>query len=338
MLLLSIDYVLYDLNRFYSQGYLMKPTRSYHLLSQTLNHPIPTSRGLIREKKALVLHQVDECGQISFGEISPLPGFSDFNLDQAVSEARIWSEKGNGSQSFSLLGPALSCLQSRIWGSCLPKATLPETAHIWSKEKPEVKAVIKRKIGLQSTREEIPIICKWLDQLGEGTKVRLDPNESFSRDDLKRWIDAIHPYECIQFIEQPTAREDEDWLIEFSQDSPVPIALDEALLRMQSMHVISQLPLHLFLVFKPIFFTDWEGMLQVMQHRKDQVVVSTGFETPFGYEALIRLSAHSNLSPGLDRACFFDQADEFSSHHQPALTCPSVSIADLHKLWIRLRR
>ena len=316
----------------------MKPTRSYHLLSQSLHHPLATSRGLIREKKTLVLHQVDECGQISFGEISPLPGFRDFNLDQAVSEARIWSEKGNGSQSFSLLGPALSCLQSGIWGSCLPEATLPETAHIWSKEKPEIKGVIKRKIGLLTTREEIPVICKWLDQLGEGVKVRLDPNESFSRDDLKRWIDAIHPYECIQFIEQPTAREDEDWLIEFSQDSPVPLALDEALLRMQSMHIISQLPLHLFLVFKPTFYDDWEGMVQVIQQRKEHVVVSTGFESPFGYEALIRLSACSSLSPGLDRTCLIDQPHEFSSHHQATLTSPSVPVADLHRLWNRLRK
>jgi o-succinylbenzoate synthase len=336
--LLSIDYVLYDLNRFYSQGYLMKPTRSYHLLSQTLHHPLATSRGLIREKKTLVLHQVDECGQISFGEISPLQGFGEFNLEQAISEAKIWAEKGDELQSFSLLGPALSCLQSGIWGSCLPEATLPETAHIWSKEKPEIKGVIKRKIGLLTTREEIPVICKWLDQLGEGVKVRLDPNESFSRDDLKRWIDAIHPYECIQFIEQPTAREDEDWLIEFSQDSPVPLALDEALLRMQSMHIISQLPLHLFLVFKPTFYDDWEGMVQVIQQRKEHVVVSTGFESPFGYEALIRLSAYSSLSPGLDRTCLIDQVHEFSSHHQAALTSPSVSVADLHRLWNRLRK
>ena len=316
----------------------MKPTRSYHLLSQTLNHPLATSRGLIREKKALVLHQVDECGQISFGEISPLPGFGEFNLEQAISEAKIWSEKGGELQSYSLLGPALSCLQSGIWSSCLPEATLPETAHIWSKEKPEISGVIKRKIGLLSTKEEIPVICKWFDQLGEGVMVRLDPNESLSRDDLKRWIDAIHPYECIQFIEQPIAREDEDWLIEFSQDSPIPLALDEALLRMQSMHIISQLPLHLFLVFKPTFYDDWEGMVQVIQNRKDHVVVSTGFESPFGYEVLIRLSAHSSLSPGLDRTCLIDQPHEFSSHHQATLTSPSVPVADLLRLWNRLKR
>jgi O-succinylbenzoate synthase len=338
VLLLSIEYVLYDLYRFYSQGYLMKPTRSYHLLFQTLHHPLATSRGLIREKKALVLLQVDECEQISFGEISPLPGFKDFNLEQAISEAKIWSEKGGEFQSFSLLGPALSCLQSGIWSSCLPETTLPETAHIWSKEKPEKSGVIKRKIGLLSTREEIPVICKWLDQLGEGVTVRLDPNESFSRDDLKRWIDAIHSYECIQFIEQPTAREDEDWLIEFSHDSPIPLALDEALLRMQSMHIISHLPPHLFLVFKPTFYDDWEGMAQVIQHRKDHVVVSTGFESPFGYEALIRLSAYSSLSPGLDRTCFTDQSQEFSSHHQAALTSPSVPVADLCRLWNKFKR
>ena len=315
----------------------MKPTRSYLLLSQTLNYPLLNSRGLIREKKALVLHQVDECGKISFGEISPLAGFGEFNVDQAVVEAKVWSTKGGEAQSFSLLEPAINCLHSEIWRSTLPETTLPESAHLWSKEKTEIKGVIKRKIGLQSTREEIPVICNWLDRLGEGVTVRLDPNERFSRDDLKRWIDVLHRYDSIQFIEQPTRRSDVDWLIEFSQDSPIPLALDEALLHMQSMHLISQLPLHLFLVFKPTFFPDWEGMLQVIQSRNNRVVISTGFESPFGYEALIRLSAYSCLSPGLDRSCFVDQAHEFSSHHQLVLACPSVTITDLYKLWHRLQ-
>jgi len=94
----------------------------------------------------------------------------------------------------------------------------------------------------------------------------------------------------------------------------------------------------LFLVFKPTFYEDWEGMGQVIEHRKEKVGVSKRFESPFGYEALIRLSAYSSLSPGLDRTCFIDQSHEFSSHHQPALTSPSVPVADLHRLWNRLKR
>jgi o-succinylbenzoate synthase len=333
VLLLSIDYALYDINRFYSQGYLMKPKRSYLLLSQSLNEPLQTAKGIIREKKSLVLRQINELGQISYGETSPLSGFLEFDLSEALNQAKEWASFLTPSENFSFLGPAISCLNSEIWNLNSEGLFLPETAQIYNDGKSISGCIIKRKIALQSAKEEIPMICEWLQQLDERAQVRLDPNESFSRDDLKQWVDAMEQYRCVQFIEQPTSFRDDDWLIDFSRESPVSIALDEALLRMNTMSLIRELPRNLFLVFKPLFFQDWESLVSLVKDRSDRVVISTAFETPFAYEALIRLAAQSKLSPGLDRSCFLGHPYEFSSHHQPLLQCPSVTVAQLDKLW-----
>ena len=106
-----------------------------------------------------------------------------------ISEQR-WIKPNSGvciglNQGFPCLGPALGCLHSNIWGPSIPKTNLPPITNLWTSENRMDCDVIKRKIGLQSHKEEIAVICSWLDQLPEDVKVRLDPNESFSREDLQ---------------------------------------------------------------------------------------------------------------------------------------------------------
>lgn len=314
----------------------MKTQRSYLLFSQTLNEPLQTSKGMISERRSLVLRELNDLGQISFGEVSPLPGFSEFDLGDALKQAKKWVTYGDLSGHFSLLEPALGSLHSGVWNCSYSNSFLPPTSRIYKTGKPFLGGVIKRKIGFESAKEEIPTICKWLDQLHEGVSVRLDPNERFSRDEFQRWVDAICNYPSIQFVEQPTSGKDDEWLIDFSSQSPVPIGLDEALIRMNSMSLISDLPRNLFLVIKPVFFSDWERILLLVKDRPDRTIISTSFETPFGYEALIRLASNSKLAPGLDRSCFFGHPHEFSSHHQPRLQSPTVTVTQLEDLWVSL--
>ena len=270
MLLYIIDYVLYDLDHFYSQEYSMKTKRSYLVFSQSFLKPLQTSRGILNKKKSLILREEDDVGKISFGEVSPLPGFWEFDFGAALDQAKQWCLHRIESKGFPCLGPALGCLHSNIWGPSIPKTNLPPITNLWTSENRMDCGVIKRKIGLQSHKEEIAVICSWLDQLPEDVKVRLDPNESFSREDLRNWIDALHDRSCVQFIEQPTGWKDDDWLIEFSKDSPIPIALDEAIYRLGSVNSIYELPKNLFLVIKPMLFKDWKIMEDFLQKRREK--------------------------------------------------------------------
>ena len=74
-------------------------------------------------------------------------------------------------------------------------------------------------------------------------------------------------------------------------------------------------------------------MEDFLEKRRDKVIVSTCFESPFGYEAVVRLSSNSMISPGLERSCFQGLSVEFCAHHNSVLSSPAVSVKELDKLW-----
>ena len=282
---------------------------------------------------SLVLRQDHENGFTSFGEVSALPGFFDFNLKDAQKEAEQWSKEGGHIDKFSIIGPAISSLESHIWEVGVTEIKLPSSARLWGTPGCEDAMVIKRKIGLSLPQNEIPEIVDWLESLATPIQVRLDPNESFSKDDLLLWIDALQEYQSVQFIEQPTGPADDEWLFKLAEDSPVPIALDEGLSRIKSFDELVNLPSELYLVIKPLLFPNWRKTLDLLTDQFERVIFSTAFESPFGYEALLRLCSHSLMTPGLERSCFRGNQYEFMEHHLGTLTSPCVSNHKLVELW-----
>ena len=313
---------------------MIKP-RTYMLFRQSFVCPIKTARGVWTDRVSLVLRQDHENGFTSFGEVSALPGFFDFSLKDAQEEAEQWSREGGHIDEFSIIGPAISSLASNIWKDGDRQIKLPSSARLWGTPGCEDARVIKRKVGLSLPQNEIPEIVDWLETLAPNIQVRLDPNESFSRDDLLLWIDALQQYQSVQFIEQPTGPTDDEWLFKFAEDSPVPIALDEGLSRIKSFEEFVNLPSQLYLVIKPLLFPNWGKTLNLLTDQFERVIFSTAFESPFGYEALLRLSSHSLMTPGLERSCFRGNQYEFMEHHLDTLTSPCVSNHKLVELWDR---
>jgi len=303
------------------------------LFRQSFVCPIKTARGVWTDRVSLVLRQDHENGFTSFGEVSALPGFIDFNLKDAQKEAEEWSKEGGNIDKFSIIGPAISSLESNIWEGGVKEIKLPSSARLWGTPGCEDARVIKRKIGLSLPQNEIPQIVDWLESLDTPIQVRLDPNESFSKDDLLLWIDALQEYQSVQFIEQPTGPADDEWLFKLAEDSPVPIALDEGLSRIKSFDEFVNLPSELYLVIKPLLFPNWEKTLNLLTDQFERVIFSTAFESPFGYEALLRLCSHSLMTPGLERSCFRGNQYEFMEHHLDTLNSPCVSNHKLVELW-----
>jgi O-succinylbenzoate synthase len=127
-------------------------------------------------------------------------------------------------------------------------------------------------------------------------------------------------------------------LIDFSNQSSVPIALDESLFRIYNSSFITSLPRSLYLVIKPVLFPNWVKLFSDLEDRMNQVVFSTAFESPFGYESIIRLAADSTQVSGLDRSCFCGNKNEFPEHHQSLLSSPSVPSDKLDRLWQTLHQ
>ena len=65
-------------------------------------------------------------------------------------------------------------------------------------------------------------------------------------------------------------------------------------------------------------------------------MISTVFESPFGFEAVCRCAAYSSEIAGLDRSLFRQNKLEFSEHHNLSIHPGIVTIASLDKLWERL--
>jgi O-succinylbenzoate synthase len=316
----------------------MKPQRSYLLFKQPFVNPLQTSKGIWEERTSLVLRSDHGDGNVSFGEVGSLPGFWNFDLNAAEKEARFWCEGGCAEDQYTYLNPAITAIKSSIWKAGLANSVLPQTAKIWESNLSMKKGVIKRKIGIFPLEDEIPFVLDWLPKLPVGVRVRLDPNESFSREDLLRWTDALSGYSSVEFIEQPTGPKDDEWLIEFSSTSPIPIALDEALLRINLKGDMFAIPSNLYFVIKPILFSDWQDLHNFCSDKSRKIIFSTSFESPFGYEALIRMSTMSSHSPGLDRSFFCGNVHEFPEHHQPILSSPAVTNIKLAKLWDSLAK
>jgi len=317
----------------------MSSPRSYLRYEQPFQVPLVTARGVWKKRVSWVFRELREGGRVSYGEIAPIPGLREIPENEIRKEAEFWINNGGQNEDFEFLGPALSSLDSSIWElSCDYTSFLKGTASLWGMNTSSNGSVIKRKIGVDVIDDELPAVLEWLKTLPEHFKVRLDANESFSRDCFLKWVDALGEDHKIQFIEQPTGRADDDWLIDFASQSSVPIALDESLSRMYDSSLITTLPRNLFLVIKPVLFPNWAKLFADLANRMNQVVFSTAFESPFGYESIIRLAADSTQFPGLDRSCFCGNKHEFSQHHQSVLSSPSVPCDKLDSLWQTLHQ
>ena len=315
----------------------MEPSRKYLVFKQSFQSPLVTSRRRWEERTSWILREQKEDGSIGFGEIAPIYGHNDMKTEEFQAELDNWTRYQHDSTDFLLLRPALSSLASSIWlNPDYPRQSLLSSARLWGMKPDHLEGVVKRKIGILPPSDEIPMIQKWLKNLPEGLRVRLDPNESFSRDDLQKWTESLMQFSSVEFIEQPTGFKDDEWLLDYAPLSPIPIALDESLLRLNLEAQISGLGQNIFFVIKPILFPDWISLFSVFKDCMDRVIFSTAFESPFGYEALLRLASQSPLVPGLERSCFLGNKHEFKQHHQANLSSPSVSVDELDRLWRNL--
>ena len=295
-----------------------------------------TARGEMCGMTSLILREVFENGTIGYGEVASIPGFSEFSIDKAILEAEDWIHGHcKDVQKYRILCPALASLTSSVW-EAVPLVKLQESAQIYHPEQNVTSSTLKRKIGLRPPKQEIDQVLDWLSRLPRQTKVRLDANEALSPVQLEKWVSAICHAPQVEFIEQPTGEFYDDWLFDFAQSSSVPLALDEGCLRLFCKGKLLASSWPGFFVIKPSLYSNWDEIEELIKRSPDRIVLSTCFESPFGYEAIIRLAARALTVPGLDRSCYQGNPFEFASHHLDRLITPSVPVEELEKLWHQL--
>jgi O-succinylbenzoate synthase len=311
----------------------MNASRQFRIYDQKFAFPLKTAHGIWDHRRSLILREEKDDGVVRYGEVAPTPGFTDCSLRDLLPEARAWI-RGERVNHRPIFLSALSCLSSEIW---LPVDGFERKPVLWAglqASAQEASPVAnKRKIGLGPPQEEIKETLEWMSCLPDQSKVRLDANGSLSVETLRLWLDALEGESRLEFVEQPLPSSQFEELKLLSSETSVPFALDETVVSEGGPEALRQKGWGGYYVIKPSLIPDWSDTIRFIKSEPEKSIVSTVFESPFGYEAVCRCASHSTAVAGLDRSLFQGIANEFVEHQACPLVPFSVGIRQLNQLW-----
>lgn len=311
----------------------MNASRQFRLYDEKFAYPLRTAHGVWEGRRSMILREEQSDGLVSYGEVAPTPGFTNCDIDDLLPEVEAWAQGGSTSSTPIFLS-ALSCLSSEVWRFAGDfKGTPIMCSGLDVLEENPVHLTRKRKIGLGSPQSEINEILEWMSRLPKQAKVRLDANGSLSIESLQLWIDALEGEAKLEFVEQPLAVGQLEELKSLSRGTSVPFALDESIVDGGGPEALRINGWEGYYVIKPSLFTDWEEMIRFIKSEPEKSIVSTVFESPFGYEAVCRCASHSTAVAGLDRSLFKGNSKEFAEHHSNPLIPHAVGVLQLDQLW-----
>ncbi len=250
-----------------------------------------------------------------WGEISPLPEFSQETLTEATAEAinwlNEWVNEGEISESaLPSVAFGCSCALAEL------RDELPEQADyrkaplcsgdpddlILSLDAMDGEKVAKVKVGLYEAVRDGMVANILLEAVPE-LKLRLDANRSWTRAKADGFAKYVNPeYRSrIAFLEEPCKTREES--LQFSADTGIAIAWDESV-REPGFKVESQ-PGVVAIIIKPTLtgsLSYCRSLIDAAHKLGLQAVISSSIETSFGLTQLARVAnwLTPNTIPGLD--------------------------------------
>ena len=330
---------VYDRKILSPQVYLMKETRQFRVYKHKFSSPLHTAQGVWAEKESILLRKQSENGQVSFGEISLTPFFYSYEINDVLPIVRSWVS-GEDFFNNELVDSAMGSLECDLWkneiGIVNRNPVLIAEISNFNSTPSVISKSFKKKIGIRRLEEEIVEVKRFLENLSPDSKLRLDANESLSMKELLTWNESFKDESQIQFIEQPFPRDKLEELFLVQEKIDIPLALDESLVWKNDLSYFEQQNWTGFFVLKPYLLSDWKETIRFLKENSNRSVVSTSFESPFGYECVCRCASYSGVDAGLDRNLFRNSSIEFPNHHQNPLRPFSVTSSMLDRLWANL--
>ncbi|MEN9223129.1 MAG: o-succinylbenzoate synthase, partial [Thermostichus sp. BF3_bins_97] len=261
-------------------------------------HPLRTHHGLWSIREGILIRLIDlETGRHGYGEIAPIPWFGSETLEQAL---QFCQQLPRQISQIHLLGipeelPAcqfgfesagLACQDPDYFSRDLSMLSfcglLGATAHEGSPR------VYKWKIGVDPIEQELHRLTQLLEQLPQGSRLRLDANGGLTLPEAQRWLAACDrinqtPQTMIEFIEQPLPPEQHSQLVQLSQEYQTPIALDESVAQLKQFKRLHQSGWTGILVVKPALIGSCLALQDHLnEHPELDLVFSSALETPIG--------------------------------------------------------
>ena len=295
--------------------------REYHLY----RYSIPVDSQLILRNRFLkqregLLVQIKCKDSEGWGEIAPLPEFSQETLEQAQEQAiqwlQDWDKARSENQKLSLDGlyPSvafgLSCALAELKDTLQTEGNY-QVAPLCYGDPDELyepldqmqgDKVAKIKVGMYEANRDGLIADMLLEAIPD-LQLRLDANRSWTPAKAAMFAKYVKPEHRarIQFLEEPCKTRDESR--QFAQETGIHIAWDESV-READFEVKAE-PYVAAIVIKPTLVGSLDKCVHLIEQAHQQglkAVISSSIESSFGLTQLARIAAQytPNVTPGLD--------------------------------------
>ncbi|MFN2349496.1 MAG: o-succinylbenzoate synthase [Thioalkalivibrio sp.] len=288
-----------------------------------LREPLALGPCTLSHREGLLMEWQGPDQRVIWSEISPLPGFSNHDLDTCTEHLRQMLQAPGALKDRLAPGqpglPAEVCFGIESghlqWSTPLPDARpQPRCRLLRHEAAPDAaphEACVKLKVGRASPVEDARRIQHVSRQLRDGQQLRLDANRSWTLEtarDLCKRIDHRH----VAFIEEPllAGSDYEDWFAA----TGLPFAWDETLREISPEAVEDHLdtPGLAALVIKPMLtgLEHTRAWVSAARQRRLDVVLSGAYESNLTLDLYTRLAQHWGLTgaQGLDTFAPFTHA------------------------------
>lgn len=302
-------------------------TRSYHLY----RYAIPVDSQLIlrdrflKKRDGLLVHI--QCKENEgWGEIAPLPGFSEESLEMAEAQVLQWLENWNETRArgekLSLEGlyPSvafgLSCALAELKGKLHSEGNY-RTAPLCYGDPDELYAelnqldgekVAKIKVGMYEANRDGLIADMFLEAIPD-LQLRLDANRRWTLEKALQFAAKVKPEHRsrIQFLEEPCKTP--ELSREFAEKTGIAIAWDESV--REPDFQLKKEPHLSAIVIKPTLIGSIERCVALIEQAHSlglKAVISSSIESSLGLTQLARMAQQytPNVTPGLDTLDLMD--------------------------------
>ena len=288
--------------------------------------PLVFKEKTLHQREGWLLRATADGGEIGWGEVAPLPGFSresQAEVEQALvrlqdlvrekkaclislSKRDVKEIKLPASVRFGWEMAVWECLATRsgrvlpavLAGDFAPTLSLNgllmgSAAEVLERATALVNAgytTLKLKVGRLALHDEIALVHELRAGVGASVQLRLDANRAWSLDEACAFAEKVGAAQ-IAYIEEPVA--DPEALEAFCKETGLPVALDETLVE-PSFSSLADYPFVQAVVLKPTLIGGVAATRRLVQQADERgitPVFSAAFETGVGLRALAALAA-----------------------------------------------
>ncbi|MEM9364437.1 MAG: o-succinylbenzoate synthase [Planctomycetota bacterium] len=260
-----------------------------------LRQPLGLKGKLHTERHGLLIEREGR-----WAEASPLPGFSQENLDETIA----------GLDRETLASVAMRFAISSLDQAPIERLVVPYNGLLLGNSQTVLQGVdecvrsgcrsVKLKVGRTGLQEDIDLVCAVRDRLPQSVSLRLDANQAWSFEDAIHFTKQTKVVD-LEYIEEPLC--DPRRLETLYFETGIRYALDESLMTLESLDAFPHVAA---LICKPTLLGGIDRISQLAATGK-KLVFSAAFESGVGTIRVAQLAA--SLAPevpaGLDTLDWF---------------------------------